>query len=86
MESDIVVSVKNLKKNFGRGDILKDISFDLPRGKTLSIIGPSGSGKSTILRCLCQLTPVSGGTIEVCGGFLVKNGRASCRERVYVLV
>ena len=74
MESDIVVSVKNLKKNFGRGDILKDISFDLPRGKTLSIIGPSGSGKSTILRCLCQLTPVSGGTIEVCGGFLVKEG------------
>ncbi|MBO4546825.1 MAG: amino acid ABC transporter ATP-binding protein [Treponema sp.] len=74
MESEIVVSVQGLKKNFGKGDILKDISFDLQKGKTLSIIGPSGSGKSTILRCLCQLESVSGGTISVDGDFLVKDG------------
>ena len=74
MESEIVVSVHGLKKNFGKGDILKDISFDLQKGKTLSIIGPSGSGKSTILRCLCQLESVSGGTISVDGDFLVKDG------------
>jgi polar amino acid transport system ATP-binding protein len=82
MESDIVVSVKNLKKNFGRGDILKDISFDLPRGKTLSIIGPSGSGKSTILRCLCQLTNVTGGTIEIDGEPLVKDGLYSAKSEL----
>ena len=74
MESDVVVSVKDLKKNFGGTDILKGISFDLKKGEALSIIGPSGSGKSTILRCLCQLETVSGGTIEICGDSLVKDG------------
>ena len=74
MEKQIVVSVKGLKKNYGKGDVLKDISFDVEKGKTLSIIGPSGSGKSTILRCLCQLESVSGGTISVDGDFLVKDG------------
>lgn len=74
MESDVVVSVKNLKKNFGATDILKGISFDLKKGQALSIIGPSGSGKSTILRCLCQLTSVTDGTIEIGGDCLVKDG------------
>jgi len=74
MESEVVVSVQGLKKNFGGRDILNGISFDLQKGKTLSIIGPSGSGKSTILRCLCQLESVSGGTIRVDGDFLAKDG------------
>ena len=74
MEEEVVVSVKSLKKNFGQGDILKDISFDLKKGEALSIIGPSGSGKSTILRCLCQLESVSGGTILVDGEPLVQDG------------
>ncbi len=74
MEDEILVSVRGLKKNYGGGDILKDISFDLPKGNTLSIIGPSGSGKSTILRCLCQLEEISGGTIKICGEFLAKDG------------
>ncbi len=79
MEDEVVVSVRNLKKNFGRGDILKDISFDLKKGEALSIIGPSGSGKSTILRCLCQLESVTDGTIMVCGEPLVKDGLYSSK-------
>ena len=79
MEEEIVVSVRNLKKNFGQGDILKDISFDLRKGEALSIIGPSGSGKSTILRCLCQLESVSGGTILVDGEPLVQDGLYSSK-------
>ena len=82
MESDVVISVKNLKKNYGKGDVLNDISFDLQKGKTLSIIGPSGSGKSTILRCLCQLESVSGGTIIVDGDYLVKDGLYSPKSQL----
>ncbi len=82
MESEVVVSVQGLKKNFGGGDILKDISFDLQKGKTLSIIGPSGSGKSTILRCLCQLESVSGGTIRVDGDYLVKDGAYASKKEL----
>ena len=82
MESEVVVKVQGLKKNFGRGDIIKDISFDLKKGETLSIIGPSGSGKSTILRCLCQLESVSGGTILVDGDYLVKDGLYSSKSEL----
>ena len=74
MENQVVVSVQGLKKKYGDGDVLKDISFELKKGMTLSVIGPSGSGKSTLLRCLCQLESVSGGSVLVDGDFLVKDG------------
>ena len=47
-----ILEVKDLEKKFDDTDILKGISFDLEKGKTLSIIGRSGSGKTTLLRCL----------------------------------
>ena len=73
-ESNEIISVKNLKKSFGETQVLKDISFSVKKGQVLSIIGPSGSGKSTILRCVSQLENVSGGSIEICGLSLVKDG------------
>ncbi len=69
-----IIKVENLKKSFGTFDILKGISFSVMEGEVLSIIGPSGSGKSTILRCISQLETVDGGTIEICGRHLVKDG------------
>ena len=73
-ENNEIISVKNLKKSFGQTEVLKDISFSVKKGEVLSIIGPSGSGKSTILRCVSQLESVSGGSIEICGLPLVKDG------------
>lgn len=56
-----MLSVKHLKKNFGKINVLKDISFDVEKGDILAIVGPSGSGKSTLLRCLNMLeVPTSG--------------------------
>ena len=51
----------------GGKKILKDISFVLEKGKTLSIIGSSGSGKTTLLRCLNFLELPDGGTIRLDG-------------------
>ena len=45
-----VLEVKNIKKNFGKTEVLKGISFSLEKGEVLSIIGSSGSGKTTLLR------------------------------------
>jgi len=70
-----IISVKNLQKTFADGvQVLKDISFQVEKGEVLGIIGPSGSGKSTILRCISQLTEVSGGSISICGSPLVVDG------------
>ena len=44
-----ILSVEHLKKNFGEHEVLRDITFDVPQGDVVSIIGSSGSGKSTLL-------------------------------------
>ncbi len=62
-----VLEVKNIKKSFGRTEVLKDISFSLEKGEVLSIIGSSGSGKTTLLRCLNFLEFADEGTITVNG-------------------
>ena len=65
-----ILEVKNITKSFDNTEILKDISFDLEKGKTLSILGRSGSGKTTLLRCLNFLETPDGGTISVNGELL----------------
>lgn len=62
-----VLEVDNLKKNFGKTEVLKGISFSLEKGEVLSIIGSSGSGKTTLLRCLNFLEFAEEGSISVNG-------------------
>ena len=61
------ILVKNLKKNFGSLEVLKDINMEVSEGEVVVLIGPSGSGKSTFLRCLNQLEKVTSGQIIVDG-------------------
>ncbi len=60
-----VLEVKDIKKSFGKTEVLKGISFALEKGEVLSIIGSSGSGKTTLLRCLNFLELADDGTISV---------------------
>lgn len=79
-----MLSVKNLKKSFGKNTVLKDISFDVSTGDILAIVGPSGSGKSTLLRCLNMIETPSSGKIVFEGTNLVdKNTNLSlAREKI----
>ena len=60
-----ILEVKNIKKSFGKTEVLKGISFSLNKGEVLSIIGSSGSGKTTLLRCLNFLEFANEGIISV---------------------
>lgn len=62
-KNNVILSVRNLKKNFGSLEVLKGLSCDIYKGEVVTIIGPSGSGKSTFLRCLNMLEEPTGGEI-----------------------
>lgn len=56
-----IIEIKELKKNFGNREVLKNINLDVNSGEVICLIGSSGSGKSTLLRCINLLeTPTSG--------------------------
>ncbi len=61
------VIVNDLKKRFGKNEVLKGIDLTINQGEVVCIIGPSGSGKSTFLRCLNRLEDINGGEVLVDG-------------------
>ena len=81
---NIKIHVSHLKKNFGKLEVLKDVSTDIYEGEVVVIIGPSGSGKSTFLRCLNRLENITGGEVIVDGMDITdkKTDINKVRERV----
>ena len=63
----LMLELVDVQKSFGSKQILKDISFAVPKGEIVSILGPSGCGKTTLLGLILGLTKVSGGKILVDG-------------------
>ena len=62
-----MISIRNLKKSFGRVEVLKGVNLDIAEKEVVVIIGPSGSGKSTLLRCINYLEEPTSGEIVVDG-------------------
>ena len=67
MTTDIAVRVQNLGKHFGAVKVIHDISFDVKKGQTVTLLGPSGCGKTTTLRCIAGLETPTSGDIYVAG-------------------
>lgn len=65
MTIDTCVAAREVHKSFGPLDVLKGVSFTVPRGSATAIIGPSGSGKTTLLRTLNALDVADSGVITV---------------------
>ena len=62
-----MIRVENLKKSFGKIEVLKDMSTIIEEKEVVCVIGPSGSGKSTFLRCLNRLEDITGGHVYIEG-------------------
>jgi len=62
-----VIKIKNMYKNFGDLEVLKNINLNIEHGEIVTIIGPSGSGKSTLLRCINKLEDLTSGSIHILG-------------------
>src|SRR6516165_10758577 len=69
---DLVLQVEDLHKAYGPKVLFKDLTFSLPRGRRMGIMGPNGSGKTTLLRALLGEEAADGGTVRI--GHLVEFG------------
>ena len=61
------IVAKNLTKRFGSFQAVNDVSFEVPAGQLIALLGPSGSGKSTILRIIAGLEPADSGEVQLTG-------------------
>jgi polar amino acid transport system ATP-binding protein len=73
-QSEKLLEIRHLHKDYGNGAILNDITLDIHKGEVVVIIGPSGCGKSTLLRCLNGLEPIQSGEILL-DGEVITGGR-----------
>ncbi|MBE7014111.1 MAG: amino acid ABC transporter ATP-binding protein [Ruminococcaceae bacterium] len=69
-----ILKVENIKKKFGKLEVLKGIDMTVLEGEIIAIIGSSGSGKSTFLRCLNKLEKIDDGSIYLFEDSIVENG------------
>jgi NitT/TauT family transport system ATP-binding protein len=74
LEGDSAVSVRNVSKNYGDVEALKNLSLEFPRGELTSLLGPSGCGKTTLLKIIAGLLQPNSGEIEIDGKIITSPG------------
>ena len=84
--SDIILSVKDLKVNYGGIEAVKGISFDVPEGQIVTLIGANGAGKSTTLKSIAGLVKPSSGSILFKGEELVSKDTTTIVSKGITLV
>lgn len=68
------IEVQELRKSFGKNEVLKGIDLTIGNGEVVAVIGPSGSGKSTLLRCLNRLEEATSGHVLIDGIDITSKG------------
>jgi Cu-processing system ATP-binding protein len=63
----LTVEVRNVVKRFGRVEAVREVSFDLPEGQTVALVGHNGAGKTTLMKLMLGLIRPTGGSITVMG-------------------
>ncbi|GII54667.1 daunorubicin resistance protein DrrA family ABC transporter ATP-binding protein [Planotetraspora thailandica] len=78
---DAAVSVRGLKKTYGKVEAVKGVDFDVAPGEVFGFLGPNGAGKTTTISMLCTLITPTGGTATVAGHDVVTE-RGRVRQNI----
>ena len=78
-----IVSVRDLKKSYGRIEAVRGVTFDVGEGEVFGLLGPNGAGKTTTVEVLEGLRPADSGSITV-AGIDVRREPAKVKERIGV--
>ena len=70
--NEAVIEINNLKKRFGKQEVLKNLSLKLYEGENLVVLGKSGSGKSVLIKCIVRLLNFNEGSVKVFGSDVSK--------------
>jgi phospholipid/cholesterol/gamma-HCH transport system ATP-binding protein len=81
MSTDLKIKVRGLCKAFGRKVVLNNLDLDVPRGRSLVVIGGSGTGKSVLIKCILGLLTPDKGSIEIDGQEMI-GASSDVRESV----
>ena len=84
--SDVILSVKDLQVNYGGIEAVKGISFDVPAGDIVTLIGANGAGKSTTLKAIAGLVKPRSGSIEFEGANITGKDTSDIVARGVTLV
>ena len=82
-----VLQISDLHKSYGSHPVLEGVSFSIPRGKIVGLLGPNGCGKSTIMKMISGLLPADNGSILIDGhlpGLVSKSIVSYLPERTYL--
>ena len=80
-----ILECKNLKKRFGKKEIIKDVSFEIDAGDILGFIGSNGAGKTTTIKLILGLNQLDGGTVLI-NGYDIKKDFVNAIKRVGAIV
>jgi ABC-2 type transport system ATP-binding protein len=79
-KTEAAIEVKDLRKSFGKVEVLKGINLRIERGQLLALLGPNGAGKTTTIRILATLLKPDSGTAKIFGHDVVQEADAARRR------
>lgn len=85
MEKDKILECKNLRKSFGKKEILKDVSLEASSGDIVGFIGPNGAGKTTTIKLILGLQKITSGVVKV-NGYSIQSEFTQAIKRVGTIV
>ncbi|WP_077297805.1 ABC transporter ATP-binding protein [Virgibacillus pantothenticus] len=78
--SSAAMELVNLKKTIGKKEIIKGLSFSIPKGEVFGFIGPNGAGKTTTIRMMVGLMSITEGDVIIQGNSIKSNFKDAVRE------